>query len=151
MIDEIIEFNKVKDIWSSFAITSKAKEQIKERSIILNESLLRREIKDTSDAKDMIEKLGNPPLQDVSEIIEILEIAEKGDCLTPYHLERVDSILIVLERLILKRKLVLFVKKSTTRESLEYRLQETKYGLIKSELSCMLKQRNYILKIMICL
>ena len=99
MIDEIIEFNKVKDIWSSFAITSKAKEEIKERNIILDESTLRRELKDTSDAKDMIEKVGNPPLQDVSEILEILDIAEKGDCLTPYHLERVDSILIVLERL----------------------------------------------------
>lgn len=99
MIENQIEFNKVKQIWSGLAITSKAKEQIENRWIILDEGELRREIKDTTDAKELIEKLGNPPLQDVSEILEILEIAGKGDCLTPYQLERVQSILIVLERL----------------------------------------------------
>lgn len=38
-------------------------------------------------------------MQDVSELLEILEIASKGECLTPYRLERVQSILTVLERL----------------------------------------------------
>ena len=99
MIGEKIDFNQVKKIWAGLAVTGKAKERIDNINIILDESKLRREIRDTSDAREMIEKLGNPPLQDVSEILEILEIAEKGDCLTPYHLERVQSILIVLERL----------------------------------------------------
>lgn len=99
MIEKQIEFNKVKQIWSGLAITAKAKEQIADRWIILDESTLRREIKDTTDARELIEKLGNPPLQDVSEISEILTIAGKGECLTPYQLERVQGILVVLERL----------------------------------------------------
>ena len=99
MIENQIEFNEVKKIWSDLAITTRAKEQIADRWIILDESKLKRELKDTTDAKELIEKLGNPPLQDVSEISEILVIAQKGDCLTPYQLERVQSILIVLERL----------------------------------------------------
>ena len=99
MIENQIEFNKVKQIWSSFAITTKAKEEINNKWIILDESRLRKEIKDTTDARELIQKLGNPPLQDVSEILEILEISKKGNCLTPYQLERVQSILIVLERL----------------------------------------------------
>ena len=99
MIENQIEFNKVKDIWAGFAITKEAKDRIKEKWIILDESTLRAELKNTSDAKEMIEKLGNPPLQDVSEILEILEIASKGECLTPYRLERVQSILSCLERL----------------------------------------------------
>ena len=99
MIENQIEFNKIKQIWSDLAVTAKAKEQIAGCWIILDESSLRRELRDTTDAKELIEKLGNPPLQDVSEILEILEIAEKGDCLTPYQLERMQSILTVLERL----------------------------------------------------
>lgn len=99
MIENQIEFNEVKNIWADLAITTRAKEQIADRWIILDESELKREIKDTTDAKELIEKLGNPPLQDVSEISEILTIAQKGDCLTPYQLERVQSILIVLDRL----------------------------------------------------
>ena len=99
MIENQIEFNKVKEIWAGFAITKEAKDRIKEKWIILDESTLRAELKNTSDAKEMIEKLGNPPLQDVSEILEILEIASKGECLTPYRLERVQSILSCIERL----------------------------------------------------
>jgi dsDNA-specific endonuclease/ATPase MutS2 len=99
MIENQIEFNRVKEIWSGLAITSKAKQQIELKWIILDETTLRREIKDTTDAKELIKKLGNPPLQDVSEILEVLEIAQKGDCLSPYQLERVEGILTVLDRL----------------------------------------------------
>jgi len=99
MINNQIEYNTIKQIWSDLAITTHAKNRIADRWIILDESELRREIRDTTDARELIEKLGNPPLQDVSEIMEILAIAGKGDCLTPYHLERVQSILVVLERL----------------------------------------------------
>lgn len=99
MIETQIEFNRIKQIWSGLALTTKAKEQIADAWIILDESKLRRELRDTTDARELIEKLGNPPLQDVSEILEILETAEKGDCLTPYQLERVQSILTVIERL----------------------------------------------------
>ena len=99
MIENQIEFNKVKEMWASLATTKEAKDRIKDKWIILDESTLRAELRNTSEAKEMIEKLGNPPLQDVSEILEILEIASKGECLTPYRLERVQSILTVLERL----------------------------------------------------
>ena len=99
MIENQIEFNKVKEIWSGLAVTVTAKEQIDRKWIIFDEGILKKEIKDTTDARELIEKLGNPPLQDVSEILEILAIAERGDCLTPYQLERVQNILTVLDRL----------------------------------------------------
>ncbi len=99
MIENQIEFNKVKEIWSGLAVTVTAKEKIDRKWIIFDEGTLKKELKDTTDARELIEKLGNPPLQDVSEILEILAIAGKGDCLTPYQLERVQVILTVLERL----------------------------------------------------
>ncbi len=99
MIEKQIEFNKIKEIWAGLAVTGKAKEQIGQKWIVLDESTLRKEIRDTTDAKELIEKLGNPPLQDVSEMPELLAAAVAGACLTPYQLERVESILTVLDRL----------------------------------------------------
>ena len=94
-----IEFDKIKEIWSALAVTDYAKERIKETTVILDETELRRELKETTNSKEMIEKLGNPPLQDVTEIKEILTVAGRGDCLTPYQLERVEKVLVVVERL----------------------------------------------------
>ena len=97
--EQQIEFDKVKGIWSELAVTAYAKEMIEGTSIILDETELKRQQKETTNSKKMIEKLGEPPLQDVTEIKEILTAAERGDCLTPYQLERVEKVLVVVERL----------------------------------------------------
>ena len=94
-----IEFDKVKEIWAGYAVTEYAKEKIKDTQIILNETALRKELRDTTNSRMMIEKLGEPPLQNVTEMKEILEIAKKGDCLTPYQLARVENVLVAADRL----------------------------------------------------
>lgn len=94
-----IEFDKIKMIWSELAVTGKAKESIKEAGVYLAERELGKQLRDTTDSRDMIEKLGTPPLQNVDEIREIMQIAEKGDCLTPHQLERVERVLAAVSRL----------------------------------------------------
>ncbi|MBO7339568.1 MAG: DNA mismatch repair protein MutS, partial [Lachnospiraceae bacterium] len=94
-----IEFDKIKELWSQLAITEYAKEKIANAGVLLKELELRKELRDTTNAREMIEKLGAPPLQSVTEILEIMTIAERGDCLTPYQLERVEKVLVVVDRL----------------------------------------------------
>ena len=98
-IDKQIEFDKVKEIWAELAITDYAKEKIKSIELCFSENELNKELRDTTEAKELIEKAGNPPLQNITEIREVLMIAEKGDCLTPYQLERVEKVLVVVRRL----------------------------------------------------
>ena len=98
-IDKQIEFDKVKEIWAELAITDYAKEKIRDIEICFSENELNKLLKDTTDARDMIEKVGTPPLQNITEIKDVLMIAEKGDCLTPYQLERVEKVLVVIRRL----------------------------------------------------
>ncbi len=98
-IEKQIEFDKIKEIWMELALTDWAKEKIKNTTICLSELELRKQMRDTSDAKRLIEQLGNPPLQNSSEMQEILLVAEKGDCLTPYQLERVEKTLVATQRL----------------------------------------------------
>lgn len=96
-----IEFNKIKERWAELAATDYAKSLIEEASVILDEKELRKQLRDTSDSRDMIEKLGAPPVQNVNEMKEVLTVAQRGDCLTPYQLERVETVLAVVERLAL--------------------------------------------------
>lgn len=99
IIDKALEFNQIKEIWKGLALTEAAGSQIDETSFLLSESELRKALKDTSDAKQLIELLGMPPLQNVTEVKEIVEIAGKGDCLTPYQLEKVGMALNAVRRL----------------------------------------------------
>lgn len=98
-IDKQIEFDKVKEMWDDLAITDRAKERIREVTLCFSENELRKQLRDTTDARRLMEKRGMPPLQNISEIREVLLIAEKGDCLTPYQLERVERVLVAIKRL----------------------------------------------------
>ena len=80
-------------------LSKEAKEKIREASIFLSENELRKQLRDTTDARNLIEKAGTPPLQNVSEAKDILLSAAKEECLTPYQLERVEKVLVAVMRL----------------------------------------------------
>ncbi len=98
-IDKQIEFDKIKEMWRGLAVTDKAKEIIEETGCYLAESELRKQLRDTTNSRILIERSGTPPLQNVAEAKEILTIAGKGECLTPYQLERVEKVLVAVRRL----------------------------------------------------
>lgn len=98
-IEKQIEFDKIKEFWKALAVTDCAKEMIAEVSCYLVEGELRKHLKDTTNSRLLMEKLGTPPLQNVAEAKEIVTIAEKGDCLTPYQLERIEKVLVAVRRL----------------------------------------------------
>lgn len=98
-IEKQIEFDKIKEAWEALAVTDFAKEMIVEVSCYLVEGELRKHLRDTTNSRLLMEKLGTPPLQNVAEAKEILTIAEKGDCLTPYQLERIEKVLVAVRRL----------------------------------------------------
>ena len=97
--EQQIEFDKIKEIWAQLAVTGAAKEEIANTSVILDEAELNVKLRETTNSREMMEKLGNPPLQDVTEVRKILTEAGKGACLTPYQLERVEKVLVAVERL----------------------------------------------------
>lgn len=94
-----IQFDKIKEMWMAHALTESAREKIMEITFYKEESELRRQLRDTTDSRELLEKLGMPPLQELTEIKDALTAAQKGDCLTPYQLERVESVLAGVARL----------------------------------------------------
>lgn len=98
-IEKSIEFNKIKERWMELAVTQNAKDKISGITYYLSELELRKNLKDTTDSRNMIEKCGNPPLPEMDEVKDIMLQADKGDCLTPYRLERIEKVLVAVKRL----------------------------------------------------
>lgn len=96
--EQILEFHKIKEKWMKFALTEFAKQAISETTICMSESELLVKQRETSEAKTVIEKAGNPPLISLNGIREFLTIAVKGGCLTAEQLELVETSLTATKR-----------------------------------------------------
>ena len=97
--EQRLEFDKIKEIWAGFAMTEAAKKQIYEMEPCLEERTLRRWQRETTEARLLIEKCGNPPLVSFEGIPHLLDVAEKEGCLTPEQLEAVGDTLVAIKRL----------------------------------------------------
>ncbi len=100
MIDteKALEFDKVKEIWRDLALTEWAKQEIQNSIPYLSETELLKKLKETTEARLIIEKCGNPPLVSLNGITEWVENAEKGDCLNPLQLEEIEKALVAVMR-----------------------------------------------------
>lgn len=98
-IQKMLELDQIRDKWMMLAVTEHAKNRIRQMQYILEESVLRRELKDTTFARAMIEQYGEPPLASVDEGKEIISYAVKEGCLTPFQLERMEKVLVMIQRL----------------------------------------------------
>lgn len=97
--ERTIEFDKLKEIWKSFALTQAAKELITETIPYLSEAEVKKRLKETTESKVMLEKCGNPPLAALDEIRLIVSMSLKGDCLSVGNLLQVESALIAISRM----------------------------------------------------
>ena len=97
--DKILEFDKVKEKWMELALTEWAKEKIKDTVPIMSENELIARQRETSEARELLEKSGNPPLVSLSGIRECIQKAAKGDCLSISQLEDMEKSLVAVMRL----------------------------------------------------
>lgn len=97
--DKILEFDKIKEKWSELAFTECAKERIRDTVPYLSENELRARLRETSEARTLIEKNGNPPLVSFNGIREYIQVALKGECLSILQIEEIEKALVAMMRL----------------------------------------------------
>lgn len=97
--EQILELDKIKEWWLGLALTENAKAEIRNTQPFMSENELRMKLRETSEAREMIEKGGNPPLVSFAGIQDYLTAAEKGDCLSPGQLEETEIALVAVMRL----------------------------------------------------
>ncbi len=94
-----LEFDKVKQLWAACAVTEYARKAIQEVQPFLREAELAAALRETTQARFMIEKCGTPPLSALAGIQELLDYGEKGQCLAPVQLEAVAQTLTAVKRM----------------------------------------------------
>lgn len=97
--EHILEFDKIKEQWASFAMTRAAKEKIIETAPFLAEGELRKNLRETTEARTLLDKYGNPPLVSLSGVQELTASAERGECLSAGELEAFAKVLVAVRRL----------------------------------------------------
>lgn len=97
--EKLLEFDKVKEIWAGCALTEYARQAIWEAEPILAETELAAGMRETGEARQMLELCGTPPLVSLEGIRKLLTAAEKGLCLTPPELERIALALVAVNRM----------------------------------------------------
>ncbi len=97
--ENILEFNKIKEIWRGLALTEYARNEIEDTKPILSEVELGARQRETSEARIMLQEVGTPPLSALEGIRELLNAAVRGDCLTAAQLEQAETALTAVKRL----------------------------------------------------
>lgn len=93
------DFDKIKKLWKSYAVTSHTREKIEETTLFMSERELKKFLKDAADSRKMIERLGLPPLRDTAEIKKTLACVKEGNRFTPHQLECVENMLATVQLL----------------------------------------------------
>lgn len=98
-IELALEFNKVKEQLSGYALTDSAKQRIQQLKPYLSENRLHAAQRETEEARLLIEKAGNPPLVSFQGTMELIRAAKRGECLSGAELEEIGDALVAADRL----------------------------------------------------
>lgn len=96
---KMLEFDKIIEQLEALAYTQKAKQQIRNLSPSLSESEVKANLRNTTEARIMLEKCGTPPATALEGTAQLIEIARKEGCLTPGQLEEIAAALTATRRL----------------------------------------------------
>lgn len=96
---EVLEFNRIKEMLKERALTEKAKERLGQLEPILSENELMHRKAETTQARKILEQMGNPPLVSMKDMEGFLHMAQSGGFLMPEQLDYVRTVLVAVKRL----------------------------------------------------
>ena len=97
--ERTLEINQIKEKLCDYAYTEHAKNQMISLEPMMSIGQVEAAQRETSEARLIIEKQGNPPLTRTDDVQEFLTIASKGGCLMEEQLEHVERVLATVKRL----------------------------------------------------
>lgn len=96
---ETLGYTNILKQLAELANTQQAKGMIQELRPFLAESELRKHLRDTTQARNMLDLAGTPPIPSMDRVEEFVQKAVKGDMLFPEDLEKIGSFLAAVRRL----------------------------------------------------
>lgn len=96
---DMLEFNKVLNMLEEYALSEKVKCKIRELEPYLSEEKVSRHLNETTEAKQIMEYCGNPPLSGMNELDKALALLGKGTILMPEQLGNIAQFLTACRRM----------------------------------------------------
>lgn len=96
---EILEYFKILEQLKQYANSPRVKEECMALKPYLSESELKRQLRETSEAKSMLEKLGSAPIPSMEGIETFVEKAVRFELLLPEEFEKIGSFLTAVRRM----------------------------------------------------
>jgi len=96
---EILGYHQILEQLQEHANTLQAKEQIIALTPLLDEMKLRKQLKETTQARELLEALGSAPVPLMERIEEFLDKTVRGDLLLPEEIEAVGYFLVAVKRM----------------------------------------------------
>lgn len=84
-----LEFNKILEMAAEYAVTEQAKQKLIELRPYMNQGEVNGRLKDTTEARLILDQIGTPPLPTMKDIRMLLEQAQKGAMLIPEQLNSI--------------------------------------------------------------
>lgn len=97
--ETILEIEKMKESMKQFAYTNQAKIRIDELRPMMSEREVTAALRETTEAKIILEKMGNPPLTSYENMDDYIQIIKAGGCLNEEQLEAIAITLTAVKRL----------------------------------------------------
>ena len=98
-INDMLEFNQIIEKLKEYALTDGAKEKLSRMEPMLKEGELLAKLRDTTAARQLLDRHGNPPLASVEGIREIVDNAHLGLLLSAEELEKVRQFAVLSMRM----------------------------------------------------
>ncbi|WP_333652109.1 endonuclease MutS2 [Lacrimispora sp.] len=95
---QILEFNHILEKLKEFAHTEAAGERIENLCPSLNEGEVRKSLRDTTEARTIIDRMGLPPAVSMNGLQAIIHTTKQGGCLSPEELENTGVMLTGVKR-----------------------------------------------------
>ncbi|MSS07622.1 DNA mismatch repair protein MutS [Clostridium sp. WB02_MRS01] len=95
---QILEFNLILEKLEEFAHTEAAMEHIKNLTPCLKEGEVKKSLRDTTEARTIIDRMGLPPAVSMNGLKEIMITARQGGCLSAEELEQTGGMLTAVKR-----------------------------------------------------
>ena len=96
---QTLEFDKIRELLIENAHTDQARIKLGRLEPYLSEDELRHSMKETTEARRILDHMGTPPLSGMEDMDKILITAGQGGCLTPEQLEYTGISLTAVRRL----------------------------------------------------
>lgn len=96
---EITGFEYIKNLIAEYANTDEAKQRAAQLQPMLKESELRKSLRDTTQARQMLDEIGAPPIPRMERIKEYIDRAVMGELLLAEEMEAVGIFLVAVKRM----------------------------------------------------